>query len=122
MMDKIHYHAGELVEVRSKEEILKTLDKEGRLEGLPFHLRMFQYCGQRFRVSERAHKTCDTVTGDYKASKMNGAVHLEGIRCAGQSHRGCQAACFISWKEAWLKKVAESHLPPSVSPQQNPGE
>ena len=45
------------MEVRSKEEILRTLDKSGRLEGLPFMPQMFQYCGQRFQVYKRAHKT-----------------------------------------------------------------
>ena len=24
---------------------------------------MFRYCGQRFQVYKRAHKTCDTVSG-----------------------------------------------------------
>ncbi len=54
--------AGELVEVRSKAEILMTLDQHGRLDGLPFMPEMFRYCGQRFRVYKRAHKTCDFVT------------------------------------------------------------
>ena len=53
--------AGDWVEVRSKEEILRTLDKQGRLDGLPFMPQMFQYCGKRFRVFKRAHKTCDTI-------------------------------------------------------------
>ena len=55
--------AGDWVEVRSKEEILETLDKNGRLDGLPFMPQMFKYCGQRFQVYKRAHKTCDTVSG-----------------------------------------------------------
>ena len=42
--------AGEWVEVRAKEEILRTLDKSGRLEGLPFMPQMFKYCGQRVMV------------------------------------------------------------------------
>ena len=53
--------AGDWVEVRSKEEILRTLDATGRLDGLPFMPQMFQYCGQRFKVFKRAHKTCDTI-------------------------------------------------------------
>ena len=53
---------GDWVEVRSKEEILSTLDQNGRLEGLPFMPQMFRYCGQRFQVYKRAHKTCDTVS------------------------------------------------------------
>ena len=42
--------AGDWVEVRSKEEILRTLDKNGRLEDMPFMPQMFEYCGKRFRV------------------------------------------------------------------------
>jgi hypothetical protein len=40
--------AGDWVEVRSREEILRSLDENGRLEGLPFMPQMFQYRGQRF--------------------------------------------------------------------------
>ena len=54
-------HAGDWVEVRSKDEILRTLDKQGRLDGMPFMPQMFQYCGKRFEVYKRAHKTCDTI-------------------------------------------------------------
>jgi hypothetical protein len=106
----MRYNAGEWVEVRSKEEILETLDQKGQLERLPFMPQMFQYCGRRFRVYKRAHKTCDTVN-DYKGRRMNDAVHLEGIRCDGQAYGGCQAACLIFWKDAWLKKVSGPDTP-----------
>ena len=36
---------------------------------------------------------------------MKNSVHLEGVRCDGEGHRGCQAGCLIFWKEAWLKRV-----------------
>src|SRR5262249_52779677 len=98
--------AGEWVEVRSKDEILRTLDNKARLDELPFMPQMFQYCGQRFRVFKRAHKTCDTVN-DYKGRHMEAAVHLEGIRCDGLAYGGCEAGCLIFWKEAWLKKVPD---------------
>src|SRR5690242_3042732 len=51
--------AEEWVEVRSRREILATLDQRGRLDGMPFMPEMFQYCGKRFRVFKRADKTCD---------------------------------------------------------------
>jgi hypothetical protein len=101
------FHAGEWIEVRTKEEILATLDSNGRLEALPFMPEMFQYCGQRFRVYKRAHKTCDPPNG-LGGRRMLSAVHLEGIRCGGQYHGGCQAGCLLFWKEAWLKKVSET--------------
>ena len=102
--------ASEWVEVRSKEEILRTLDKNGRLDGLPFMPEMFEFSGRRFRVYRRAHKTCDTVN-DYKGLRMERAVHLEGSRCDGRAHGGCEAACLLFWKEAWLKKVPGPYQP-----------
>jgi hypothetical protein len=95
---------GDWVEVRSKDEILKTLDKNGQLEGLPFMPGMFAFCGKRLRVYKRAHKTCDTVY-EYKGRRMKDAVHLEGVRCDGQSHGGCEASCLIFWKTAWLQAL-----------------
>src|ERR1043165_130425 len=101
----LQLRAGELVEVRSKEEILKTLDAEAQLEGLPFMPEMFAYCGKRLRVYKRAHKTCDPPNG-MKGRRMDRTVHLQDIRCDGAGHGGCQAGCLIFWKEAWLKRVS----------------
>jgi len=96
--------AGDWVEVRSEEEILSTLDDRGRLEALPFMPEMRQFCGKRFRVSKSAHKTCDTIER-YVGRRMASAIHLEGVRCDGAAHDGCQAGCLLFWKTAWLKPV-----------------
>jgi hypothetical protein len=106
--------AGDWVEVRSKDEILATLDKSGRLEGLPLMPQMFKWCGRRFQVYKRAHKTCDTVTGDYVGRLLPNGIHLD-LRCDGQAYGGCQAACLIFWKEAWLKPVKQG-APVSAEP------
>jgi hypothetical protein len=53
---------GQLVEVRSAEEILATLDQNGELENLPFMPEMLQFCGKRLTVHKMAHKSCDMVT------------------------------------------------------------
>jgi hypothetical protein len=96
--------AGDWVEVRSKEEILRSLDENGRLDNLPFMPQMFEYCGLKFRVFKRAHKTCDTV--NYTGGRLlPDGIHLN-LRCNGQAYGGCQAACLIFWKEAWLKPVS----------------
>lgn len=99
--------AGDWVEVRSKEEILRTLDKNAQLDGLPFMPQMFRYCGQRFRVYKRAHKTCDTVSGHYVGRRLPGGIHLNH-RCDGKAYGGCQADCLIFWREAWLKSVDDA--------------
>jgi hypothetical protein len=103
MSETFKLHVGEWVEVRSKEEILKTLDANGRLDGMPFMPEMFAYCGQRFPVFKSAHKGCDTVF-PIRSRRITNAVHLD-TRCSGESHGGCQAACLLYWKNAWLKPV-----------------
>jgi hypothetical protein len=97
--------AGDVVEVASREEILRTLDKDGRLDGLPFMPEMFAFCGRRMRVFKRAHKTCDTAGGSHASRTMTRAVHLEGARCDGGAHGQCESACLIFWKDEWLKRV-----------------
>jgi len=105
---------GELVRVRTILEIGPTLDAQGSLDGMPFMPEMLQYCGRTFRVSRRADKTC---AGDGVVRRMHNAVHLGDLRCDGASHGGCQAACLLFWKEAWLERVEdEAAMPPSPSP------
>lgn len=102
--------SGDWVEVKSAEEILATLDDNGRLHALPFMPEMLQHCGKRFRVHKSAHKTCDTIGGTHKIRRMMNAVHLEGLRCDGTAHGGCQARCLLFWKKAWLKPVRGPEL------------
>lgn len=111
MTDVRELRAGEVVEVASREEILRTLDKDGRLDGLPFMPEMFAFCGRRMRVFRRAHKTCDTTgrtESCHESRVMTRAVHLEGARCDGQAHGLCESACLIFWKEEWLKRLPKA--------------
>jgi hypothetical protein len=94
---------GDWVEVCSKDEILRTLDKNGQLDGMPFMPEMFAFCGKRFQVYKSAHKTCDTAF-PVRGRRVDRAVHLD-TRCDGSAHGGCQASCLVFWKEAWLKPV-----------------
>jgi hypothetical protein len=105
MRETLCLRQGELVRVRSEAEILATLDEKGELDGLPFMPEMLRYCGHPLRVHRRADKTCDTLTADLSVRRMRDAVHLENARCTGADHGGCQAACLIFWKEAWLERL-----------------
>jgi len=95
---------GDIVEVRSAEEIAQTLDENGTVDGMPFMPEMLQYCGRTMRVGKRAHKTCDPALG-IGGRKMSDTVHLENIRCNGSAHDACEAGCLIFWKEAWLRRI-----------------
>lgn len=109
MSEKCKLKVGDWVEVKCKEAILQTLDKNGQLDGMPFMPEMFVFCGRRFQVEKRAHKTCDTVFPT-RSRRVNNAVHLQ-TRCTGSAHGGCQAACLIFWKEAWLDRINGKEFP-----------
>src|SRR5688572_27471222 len=103
--------AGDWVVVRSRAEILATLDARGCMDGLPFQPEMFAFCGRRMQVAKVAHKTCDTTTHRTGGRRMYDAVHLQGARCDGALHDGCQADCVFFWKEAWLKRADAARSP-----------
>ena len=109
---------GDLVEIKSPAEIAQTLDDNGTVDQLPFMREMVEYCGKRFRVSRRVVKIC--ASGMKGGSVLRGfraddVVLLEGLRCSGADHDGCQKSCTIFWREAWLRKVDEATAPASVS-------
>lgn len=114
------FRPGDLVEVKSPAEILQTLDRNGALDRLPFMPEMVAYTGKRFRVLRRVVKVC--ASGMKTGSTLRGfdtddVVLLDGLRCSGTDHGGCQKACTIFWKEAWLRRAddAERTAEPSVS-------
>jgi hypothetical protein len=101
---KRKFRKGELVRIRSADEILSTLDSDGTVDGLLFMPEMLQFAGREFRVRASAHKTCD---GQAEIRRMDNTVHLEGVRCDGGAHDGCQAACPLFWREEWLTSASE---------------
>lgn len=97
--------AGDAVRVRSKDEILATLDADGRLDGQPFMPEMLQFAGRELPIFKIAHKTCDTISQSGIRS-LDRTVHLVGARCDGSAHGGCQADCVLFWREEWLETPA----------------
>lgn len=93
---------GEIVEVRSANEVLATLDENGTFQGLPFMPEMRKYCGKRFKVQNRFYKIMVEGVG---IRRIKNTVSLEGVTCTGEAHSGCKRTCLALWKEAWLKRV-----------------
>ena len=101
------FEAGDLVRVRSKEEIQATLNPWGILKGCKFMtLEMSPYCGTTQRVFKRLERFVDER--DYHVKKSHGVVLLDGLYCEGTSDYGrCDRSCFYFWREEWLEKVDE---------------
>jgi hypothetical protein len=113
---------GDVVRVRSKEEILATLDADGRLDGQPFMPEMLEFAGRELPVDKIAHKTCDTINRPSTGiRRLDHTVHLTGARCDGSAHGGCQAGCLLFWRAEWLETPAgvplraQPHATPSVA-------
>jgi hypothetical protein len=100
---RLRLRPGEWVKVRSFAEISRTLDDEGRLDGLPFMPEMLRYCGKRYRVFRRVEKIHHYFgPAAPHLRRLRDAVLLDELRCDGAGHSSCQAGCQLIWKEAWL--------------------
>jgi len=115
----LNLRPGDYVEVRSPGEILQTLDSDGTLDRLPFMPEMVEFCGRRFKVAKRVVKTCYYGQGSsMRTFPQDDVVLLEGLRCSGLVHDGCQKSCTIFWRDAWLKKVEHPTGVPAVLDQE----
>lgn len=96
--------AGDLVRVRSREEIQSTLNHWRQLAGCTFMPEMWQYCGTTQRVLKPMERFVDER--DLRAKKTRGIILLEGTMCQGTADFGrCDRSCFYFWREEWLEKM-----------------
>ena len=93
---------GEMVEVKSLPEILKTLDDKGRCHGLVFTPEMRQHCVKQYRVFKRLELMFDEYHKSQR--RVKNTVLLEGVVCGGAG-LGCDRSCFLYWREVWLRRI-----------------
>ena len=95
---------GDIVRIKSKEEIWATLDRWGLLKGCGMMDHMWQLCGTTQRVLKRIDQFVDER--NYKLKKCKGMVALENVLCIGTKDFGiCDRSCFFFWREEWLEKI-----------------
>jgi len=97
---------GELVEVRGKDEIARTLDADRRNRGLRFDEEMLNLCGKRGRVLFRVERLIDEKTGRMLRVKKDLYVVAGMVGCEGVYHRLCTRGMIGMMREAWLRRVA----------------
>jgi len=95
---------GDVVRVRSREEICATLDNWNQLRHCAFMEEMWPYCGSRQKVLKTVQRFLDER--DYRMKKCKGIVLLDGVFCEGTKDFGpCDRTCHFFWREEWLEKV-----------------
>jgi hypothetical protein len=115
-LEVLDLQPGELVQVRSKEEIMATLNKDQRNRGLWFDPEMLPYCGGVYRVLRRVYRIIDEKTGKLIDMKYP-CIVLEGVVCQGDYHRLCPRAIYPYWRENWLKRVSVETLAKQHEPE-----
>lgn len=99
---------GELVRVKSKDEIEATLDANGQNRGMGFDPEeMGRHCGRTFRVQRLVSRILDEATGEMRPMKQP-CIILEGVACEAEFSRcrlNCPRAIHSFWRELWLERV-----------------
>lgn len=105
----LELRAGECVEIRSVEDISRTVGPSGRNRGLLFEPDMTPYVGQRFAVDYRIEKIISEETGEMV--HLTNTVALKNVRCVGLCAKNCPRAQAHFWREAWLKRISPGVRP-----------
>ena len=101
--EPLHLQRGELVRVKSLEDIRQTLDENGKHNNLLFAPTMIGFCGQVLKVRDRVENII--LEGSTRQRKINDTVLLENATCDGVCHRLCPRQSFLFWRECWLERV-----------------
>lgn len=106
-VEVLNLQPGELVQVRSKAEIMRTINMPHKNRGLSFDVEMVPYCGKTFRVHKRVEKIIDERTGEMM--QIHGdCIILQGVVCGGCFSRNrlfCPRSIYPYWREIWLRRV-----------------
>lgn len=106
---ELNLQPGELVRVRSKQEIELTLNRNFRNRGMWFDVEMVPYCGKGpFRVLKRVDRIINEKTGEM-TKLTNPCIILEGITCSGNylyQRMFSKRHEYPYWREIWLERWA----------------
>ena len=100
---------GDLVRIKSKEEIEATLDETNHNRGLYFDGEMARHCGRLARVRRRVERLVDEHTGEMIELKSD-CIMLEGVVCEASYHRFCPRGIYAYWREIWLERVDDDAI------------
>jgi hypothetical protein len=104
--ESLNLQPGELVEVKSRDDIVTTLNERGGNRGLVFFPGMHLFCGRQYRVKGRLDRLIADGTGEMR--KLKNTVVLEGVTCRcsylGFGVGGCSRCEFAYWREIWLRR------------------
>jgi hypothetical protein len=106
---ELNLRSGDLIRVRSRREIMNTLNAQLRNRGLWFDVEMVPHCGSEKRVLRRVEQIVDEKTGRL-IRLPHACLILDGVTCSGNlsTYRMfCPRAVYPYWREIWLDRVED---------------
>jgi hypothetical protein len=112
--ESLNLQAGDVVRIRSRDEIAQTLDDNGRNRGMGICSEMLRCCGGEAQVRHRVDRIIDEETGLMR--ELSDTVMLRNIwnseslteecLCYGQLG-DCPRGEVMYWREIWLEHLSE---------------
>jgi hypothetical protein len=98
------FRPGDVVRVKSRKEILETLDGWRRYKGCRFMDEMWKYCGGTYTVYKKVNFILNEKT--VRMRRFSHVYLLEGLICDGTwPFKNCDRSCFYFWRAEWLERV-----------------
>jgi hypothetical protein len=97
---------GELVRIKSKHEVERTLNAQFKNRGLWFDGEMTRFCGGTYRVLARVNRQIDERSGKI-ITFANPCIALDGVTATAEYHEFAPLDERIYWREIWLERVTD---------------
>jgi hypothetical protein len=94
--EKLDLVPGELVQIKTVNEIKATLDANKKHRGFYFDVEMVPFCVRTCRVRARVNQIIEKPTGKMVKGDW---ILLEGTACTRKYHRSCARAIFPYWRK-----------------------
>lgn len=105
---KIQFHRGDIVRVRSREQIKALLSGDDANRRCAFMHEMYQYCGRELQIMKFVESFFDEAK--QRTCKCRETVILEDAVCSGKQRlyrMKCDRNCYFFWRTDWLERVEE---------------
>jgi hypothetical protein len=101
---------GEIVRVKTRQQIEQTLNSASKNRGLWFDREMHRFCGGEFRVASVVRTLVEEASG--KLLTMGSpCIVLEGVSATGEYLGLCPQNELVFWHEIWLERVTSRPEP-----------
>lgn len=104
-ISSLDLRVGDEVRVKSFDEIVKTLNRQGCNRGLWFdEAEMRPFCGRVLPVTRVINRILNEHTGELMELKVPSVV-LNETQCSGLKRRFCGRGMLHFWRSVWLEKL-----------------